>query len=67
MDNALGYGRRERTPGQRRLDELVKAKTREAIAAFERQRVPGVDYAVSSEVTETGVLVVTWTPRVPEA
>lgn len=52
-----------RTPAQRRLDELVDQKTREAAAYFESRRVPGLTYKVSSTIDLKGAMVLTWTPE----
>ena len=47
----------------RRSRELLREKVAQTLTAFERQRVPGVEYVLTSVVGEHGELIMTWTPK----
>lgn len=57
------FANRQATAAQRRLDILAREKVAEAMRTFERHRVPGVVYDISSMIDGQGGLTITWTPR----
>lgn len=51
-----------RTPQQTRRDHQVSENTREAVGYFQKHRVPGITYKVTTTIDLSGSLVLTWSP-----